>query len=58
MTAVYAEIFAHPYYTTLSDRTRFGIAVAYDGFSWRTKKNNKSTRNVWRHLYLGIPLKD
>lgn len=55
---VYKQIKKHPKFPELSDGTRIGFQVAYNGISWRPRENNKWIRMLWKHLYLGEPMTD
>ena len=56
---VHKQILAHPKYPELSAGTKFAFEMGcVEGFSWRARENNKWSREIWRHLYLGEKLED
>ena len=57
MKDVYGQVEKHAEFNGLSEGTKMGFNVARSGISWTTAANNKWVRQVWKHLYLGEPLK-
>jgi hypothetical protein len=59
LRTLWKQILEHPRYSELSEGTRFAFENAVvGGMSWRVKENNRWSRELWRHLYLGTPLSD
>jgi len=56
---LYKQILNHPEYKNQKESLRFAFeAGCVGGGSWCFKENNKWSRKIWRHLYLGEPMDD
>lgn len=59
MRTVYKQIEEHPdfpaWYNTPSGGNATAYQAAKNGWSARTRENNRWIRSLWRHLYWGEP---
>lgn len=56
---LYEQILAHPKYKDLGESTRWAFQMGcVNGLSWATRQNNKWSRRLWKHLFLGEALED